>query len=68
MSRNVRETLAYYKQIFNNELPVAPYYEMEGYYRSAKKYVNDLTTSESNLLKPIYGTFMNSNLFNFKED
>lgn len=63
ISKNVREVLAYHRQIFNKNLPSAPYDEMKGYHDSARTYFDKLTPKEIKLIQPVYNVYIYSKIF-----
>lgn len=63
LSKNAREVLAYHHQIFSTKLPKAPYAQMEGYYTSAKKYFDQLTSKEIQLMQSVYNDYIKSGKF-----
>jgi len=62
----VREFLAYHDTIFNNELPAAPFWKMEGYWNKAKQFY-DYIGNHPELIKLYqsqYNDFYKTNFFN----
>lgn len=62
----VREFIAYHDMVFNNNLPKAPFSEMEGYWNKAKEFYNFMTENPTirSIYQKQYNDYSNSSFFN----